>query len=547
MLRFPRCGARSSAPLLLSIALAALAPARAQDLDELIRVRVEQLQATGELEVAGVSIAARNLIPRIYEGRAFMPAWRTVSQVDSLLEIIEESYLEGLDPEDYHADAVRAARVALTDEALAPGERAGLDILLTDSVIRLGYHLRFGKVDPVELDPHWNFSRELMGIDPAEVIQAAIDAPSMREFANAVIPRGFLYRRLKTALAQYRAAAAAGAWPLVESGVLLRPGMSDPRVPKLAERLVASGDLDADAAAFGAIYDDAIAAAVRRFQRRHGLSADGAVGPSTLAALNVSIERRIEQIRANLERARWVFNEVESDFILVNIAAFRLELVRRGETVLSMRVQVGQPYRRTPVFKATMRYLVFNPTWTVPPTILRRDILPAQRSDPAYLAGRNIDVIDDNGMIVDAATIDWVNHRSFPYRFVQRPGPTNALGRVKFMFPNEHAVYLHDTPSRDLFEREARAFSSGCIRVENPLELALTLLGDRWNGERIDALLRSGRTETVFLDDPITVMLLYWTTEVDEDGQVLFLPDVYARDGAVIEALATPFRASDVL
>lgn len=541
---------RSCGVLLFALlaAFAASAPSRAQQIDELIRSRVEQLRATGMLEAAGGSIASRNVISEIYEARAFAPAWRSVAQVDSLLEVIDESYLEGLDPADYHAAAVRAARDAFRDvDMLAPAERAAVDILLTDSVIRLGYHLRFGKVDPVELEPTWNLSRELLGQDAATAIQAAIDAPSMREFADRVIPRAFPYRRLKEALALYRSIEAAGGWPLVGDGPTLKPGMRDSRVPVLAARLAATRDLS-DAALYAQTdgYTGEIVEALRRFQRRHGLAQDGVVGRATLAALDVPIAARIEQIRANLERARWVFNELERDFILVNIAAFRLELVRGGETVWTTRVQVGQPFRRTPIFKSTLSYLVFNPTWTVPPTILRRDILPAQRANAGYLASRDIDVIDDRGLLVDATTVDW-SGTGFPYRFVQRPGPANALGRVKFMFPNEHAVYLHDTPSRDLFERESRAFSSGCIRVEDPFSLALELLGRGFGQQRIDALVESGETQTFFLEDPITVMLLYSTTEVDEDGRVFFLPDVYERDAAVVEGLAAPFRASQRL
>src|SRR5690606_32028788 len=190
----------------------------------------------------------------------------------------------------------------------------------------------------------------------------------------------------------------------------------------------------------------------------------------------------------------------------------------------------------------------FNPTWTVPPTILREHLLPAQRRNPDYLASRNIDVFDTDGTPVDPATVDWAGRRSFPYRFVQRPGPSNALGRVKLMFPNEYHVYLHDTPSIDLFDRDSRAFSSGCIRVENPLELAERLLGDKWDRARIDAVLAAGRTEqTVFADAPSTVLLLYWTTEVDDQGRVFFLPDVYGRDDAVIQALGEPFRAAPLL
>jgi murein L,D-transpeptidase YcbB/YkuD len=427
---------------------------------------------------------------------------------------------------------------------LTPAERAGIDIVLTDSVIRLGYHLRYGKVDPIELDPHWNLTRALVSEDPARTIQEAIDAPSMREFAREVIPRNAFYRNLRSAFAEYRALAAAGGWPSVPAGPTLAPGMRDARVPALRARLAVTGDLDS--VAVGAepdVYDGATIEGVRRFQARHGLEQDGAVGPATLAALNVPVETRIEQMRVNLERARWVLGDLGDDFLVVNVAGFRLYVVRRNEIVWTTRVQVGQPYRRTPIFVATLSYLVFNPTWTVPPTILRRDILPAVRNNVGYLATRNIDVIDDSGMVVDPTTIDW-SGSTFPYRFVQRPGPNNALGRVKFMFPNEHFVYLHDTPSRDLFDRESRAFSSGCIRVEDPLELARLLLRRGWDEDRINDVIAAGRTETISLDDPITVLLLYWTAEAGDAGRPIFYADVYARDAEVSAALAAPFRPS---
>jgi murein L,D-transpeptidase YcbB/YkuD len=518
----------------------------AQDATDFIRTRVEELRANGVLQVRGQPIASRDLLPRIYENREFAPAWTTLRQVDSLLEMLDESYREGLDPDDYHAAAVRSARAALTElELLAPDERAELDILFTDSVIRLGYHLRFGKVDPTALDGNWNSSTELLRGDPAETIQDAIDSPSLREFAARVIPRVFLYERFKAALAEYRAIEAKGGWPAVPGGPTLTPGATDERVRALAARLAVTGDLLPSVAVDGTRYDEPLAAAVRRFQARHGLAADAAVGPATLAALNVPVAARIEQLRANLERARWVFYDPESEFLVVNIAGFELYIVRRGEVAWRTRVQVGRPYRQTPIFRAEMTYLVVNPTWTVPPTIYRNDILPAVRRDPAYLASRNIDAFDSRGVAVDPATADW-SARNPPYRLVQRPGPDNALGRIKFMFPNEHAVYLHDTPSRDLFERDSRAFSSGCIRVEDPFELAEQLLGARGR-ERLDALTATGRTQTVFLEKPMTVMLLYWTAEVDADGQVTFFPDVYGRDPGVVAALAEPFRVPPTL
>ena len=536
---------RRLAPLLAVLLAAVARHGGAQEVHELIRAEIEALRATGDLETAGVKIASRNLLPRLYEARAFEPTWRSQAQIDSLLETIDESYREGLDPRDYHVDAVRAARAAFANvDALPAAERAALDIMLTDSVIRLGYHLRFGKIDPVALNPNWNLKQDLMGRDPAVAIQHAIEAPSMREFADAAIPRVFLYRRFIDALAEYRKIAAAGGWPLVRAGPTLKPGMTDARVPTLAARLAITGDVDPQAARSAtSAYSGAVVAAVQRFQARHGLAADGAFGPSTLAALNVRVEARIEQLRANLERARWVFYDPESEFLVVNIAGFQLYLVRRGEVVWRTRVQVGKPYRSTPIFASTLSYLVFNPTWNVPPTVLREDFLPELERDPDYLLKRDIDVLDRNGAPVSQETIDWSSSRSLSYQLVQRPGPTNALGRVKFMLPNEHFVYLHDTPSKDLFAKESRAFSSGCIRVENPLELARIVLGEKWDRARIDALVAAGRTQTVFLDKPIAVKLLYWTAEVDAAGRVSFFPDVYSRDKALIDALAKPFAA----
>jgi murein L,D-transpeptidase YcbB/YkuD len=242
-----------------------------------------------------------------------------------------------------------------------------------------------------------------------------------------------------------------------------------------------------------------------------------------------------------------VFYDPESEFLVVNIAGFRLYVIRRGEVVWRTRVQVGRPYRSTPIFASTLSYLVFNPTWTVPPTILRQDYLPQLKRDPQYLAARNIDVLDRAGKAVEQSGIDWSSARNLQYQLVQRPGPTNALGRVKFMFPNEYFVYLHDTPSRDLFDKESRAFSSGCIRVEDPLELAQMVLGDKWSRERVEAMIAAGRTQTVILDKPIAVKLLYWTTEVDAAGRVSFFPDVYGRDPALIAALAQPFTPSPTL
>ena len=351
---------------------------------------------------------------------------------------------------------------------------------------------------------------------------------------------------MKDALTEYRGLQAGGGWPAVASGPTLKPGMEDERVPVIRRRLVVTRDFDASAESQSRQYDTALQEGVINFQDRHNLDADGVIGPQTLTAMNVSVDDRIDQIRVNLERIRWIFRDVEDDFVLTNIAAFRVVLVRDREVAWTAKAQVGKYYRQTPVFKSSMKYLQFNPTWTVPPGILSKDIFPRLQRDPGYLAEKNMDVVDRNGKKVDPATIDFSKYtgRNFPYQLVQRPGPTNALGRVKFIFPNHHFVFLHDTPSKSLFGRTERAFSSGCIRVENPFELAELLLGDpaQWNQETMMALLDSEKPKTVFLKEPMTVMLLYGTVGVLDEGVVRFYNDIYKRDARVLKALNGDFE-----
>lgn len=258
------------------------------------------------------------------------------------------------------------------------------------------------------------------------------------------------------------------------------------------------------------------------------------------------MQARIDQIRVNLERARWMLHDVPQTFVVADIAGFEAGYFRAGRLIWRSRVQVGKPYRSTPIFRSNISYLVLNPTWTVPPGIEARDILPAVKRNRGYLAAKNLRVIDQQGRTVDPARIDWSRYsgRNFPYTFRQDPGPDNALGQIKFMFPNPHFVYLHDTPSKDLFERDVRAFSSGCIRVERPLELAELLLNDpdQWSLEKIRSAVDTQKTRTVTLPAPVPVLLYYWTAQGQADGSVHFKNDVYRRDPAVLKALDSKFK-----
>jgi murein L,D-transpeptidase YcbB/YkuD len=506
--------------------------------------RVELQRSSGDLVVNGQPVASRHVLPRLYERRAHLPVW-SQANVEQLLAAIDRSREEGLTPKDYHRDGV-FEYAELLRRGIDDSERhAEYDILATDALIRLAYNLFFGKADPRELDPDWNTLRQVQGDDPVAFLQNALSSGKVDAALEGLSPQQPYYRNLKSALAVYRGIEARGGWPLVPAGPTLKPGMRHARVEVLRQRLAATGDLTAPASD-PMLFDGALAEAVTAFQKRHRMTADGAVGPATLAALQVPVQERIDQIRVNLERARWMLHDVPQTFVVVDIAGFEAGYFRAGKLLWRSRVQVGKPYRRTPIFRSNISYLVLNPTWTVPPGIQARDILPAVKRNRGYLAAKNLRVIDRQGRTVDPARIDWSRYsgRSFPYSFRQDPGPDNALGQIKFMFPNPHFVYLHDTPSKDLFERDVRAFSSGCIRVERPLELAELLLNDpdQWSLEKIRSAVDTRKTQTVTLPAPVPVLLYYWTAQGQADGSVHFKNDVYRRDPAVLKALDGEFK-----
>ncbi len=478
----------------------------------------------------------RALLQRLYAAHGDTPRWLQPARSGWLRGLLASADHDGLTPGDYHATALAAL-----DEV--PGVRAAAwrDLLLSDALAGLAYHLHFGKANPRELDRHWNFAGAPDDADVVAWLSRALDEASTPAPLASLRPDNRYYAGLRDMLARYRDIAGAGGWPAVPDGPLLKPGAADARLAPLRRRLLASADLDPAVALDPDHHDTATVAALQAFQRRHGLAVDGVLGPHTLAALNVGVSRRIDQIRVNLERLRWISHDIEPAFVAVNIASFHAAYVRDREVVWRSRAIVGREYRATPVFRAAIRYLELNPSWTVPPTILRKDVLPAIRAAPDYLERHDMQVIGRDGRAVDPAGIDWQNARAgrFPYLIRQRPGAANALGRIKFIFPNPYAVYLHDTPKRALFEHARRDFSSGCIRIEDPLGLAELLLGDaaRWPRAHIEQAIASGVTRRVDLPQPVTVMILYLTAYPGADGTAQFRRDLYGRDAAVRAAL----------
>ena len=509
---------------------------------EAIRAEIELLRESGQISADSIQIAAVGLIGKVYERRGFAPGWGAPGKVDSLLEVIRASYRDGLNPADYHlAEIEQLQRSVGTGRQLSTSELASFELMLTDSLIRLTYHQRYGKVDLERRDAAWAFSRPMGDRDSSLVIQEMLDAETVADAILSVAAQDPGYQRLKTALQLHRVLAADGSWPEVPGGPTIRPGSDDPRLATLARRLAISGDLADDQVwVESSAYDTVLQTAVSRFQARHGLEVDALVGRATLRALNVSVEQRINQIRLNLERARWRFNAGAKDFILVNIAGFKAYVVRDGKIVWTTKVIVGDTENKTPVFSAALKYVVINPDWTVPYKIASEELLPDIKQDPDFFTKGNYQLFDVDGGVVDPISVDWSSIRigNFPFTLVQQPCSTNQLGRIKFIFPNEYSVYMHDTPGKFLFTKAKRAFSHGCIRVDEPLGLAEVVLdGEGWTREQIESQVRSGETRTVNLSEPLPVFVFYWTAEVNDQGLINFYEDIYERDATVLESL----------
>jgi L,D-transpeptidase YcbB len=496
--------------------------------------------ATPTDEIRGERLLEPDAVDRFYLARTGSPAWTRPGVLDEVIEAIEASTNDGLNPADYHRDVIAKlvaarARAATPDPALD----ADLDHLVTDAVAALIDHVRYGRVRPIELDPLWNVDPR----DGAPALEKRVAkvaaAASPKKAIDAARPDHFIYRGLVGALAELRAIEAKGGWPMVATGRKIKPGMRDARIPTIRKRLAASG-------AANTRYDTALAGAVKAFQAGHRLEPTGVIDADTIDEMNVSASARADQVRANLERARWVLHDLTDDFILVNLPAYKAYLIRDDKKVWETRTMIGKEARQSPTFRATMRSIVLNPDWKVPHTILAEDVIEGMRRGNDVLARQHLVVVDAKNREIDPATIDWddVSADSFPYIVRQPAGPLNVLGRVKFEFPNQHAIYMHDTPSKQLFELDDRAMSSGCIRIERPFELAALLLAGHggWTRDKIKSAVATGETRTVKLHDPIPVLIVYWTVSVGvgASGEIRYARDVYKLDGPLLAALSRP-------
>jgi murein L,D-transpeptidase YcbB/YkuD len=419
---------------------------------------------------------------------------------------------------------------------------AGAELALSQAFIEFSRDLYSGRTTPAVTNPNIVIKRKKYSA--AKWLNAAKKNGPRRHF-QSVRPPHPQYNELRKMLAGYRSISALGGWPTISKGATLKPKMETPRVAEMRRNLLARGYSGVKSNQPN-IYDQNLVDVVKHFQRRHGLAVDGVVGSSTIAALNITAKQRVQQIIVNMERWRWMPRSLGKRHLLVNLPAFEMFLREERRILDRRKVIIGKAYNKTPMFSDKIIYAEFNPTWTVPSKIAGEEILPKLRKDPSYLNKHNYKLYDswkNKAPEIDPYSVDWnaVSAKKFPYRVVQQPGRGNALGDVKFIFPNRFNIYLHDTPSKNLFAKSNRAFSHGCIRVHRPLEFAAKLFAPYGEISRGDmkAVVDSKHRTRINLDKPLPVHLTYFTVWIDPDGTPLFFNDIYKRDNLVKKHLTS--------
>ena len=530
-------------------------PPRPQDqLRELIRDQLEFY--TGKVPESRNNLTAIRSIgamKEFYEKRGFEPAWvggnRSGEKVRQLIQAIEQAPREGLNPREYHLEQISnfAGEFNLNRHAEdkdIPVKLANFELLLTDAFFLYARHLFSGRISPKIIDSGWVSNKRKVNLP--FLLEDGLARDRIEEALSQLPPSHIGYIMLRKALSYYRSVDNS-TFPHVElpQGKAVKQGDVGTTVQAIRRRLHSENGFlsgQQENGATGSFFDEELENSVRRFQQQHGLEPDGIVGPRTTAAMNRPASEKIQQIILNMERWRWLPQDLGPKHIIVNIADYTLQVFDNGRQVLDMKVVVGRDYRRTPVFSDQIRYLVLNPSWHVPHSIAVRDKLPLLRKDPGILKKDGFHVYqrtEDGPREIAFTSVNWnnVSSRNFPYTLRQAPGPDNALGTIKFMFPNKFNVYLHDTPSRDLFNRSVRSYSSGCVRLEKPLELGVFLLNsDKWSISALQRAIASKKEQTIILEDKVPIHILYLTAFIDQSGNMQFRPDIYGRDALLKRA-----------
>jgi murein L,D-transpeptidase YcbB/YkuD len=522
--------------------------------------RLTSLTIKNKIDSKTNLICNPKLLFDFYLHRKIKPVWVTKNWLNSKAEVfiktIVEADREGLDSAIYHRDDILTL---LTDvelnsvlDAFEPEKLAELELLLTDAFFSFGFHLSEGMVEPNSNNFDWHIKKPKRNL--LKILKTSLFKERLEELVDILQPHHSGYLKLKSALLKYEKIKKSGGWYEVPVGSKIRKGDTGERIVALRSRLIISGDLADSKNGNEEYFDEALEDGIKNFQARNGLKIDGVVGSNTLSVLNISVEDRIEQIKLNMERWRWLPQDLGKRYILVNTANFELDIIENGQTVTSTRAIVGKKKRPTPALSRKITYMELNPYWNIPHKIATNDILPCIKKDPNYLTDKSIRIFEnwnDGAKKINPESIDWdtVTKGNFSYKLRQDPANSNALGRIKFIFPNEFSIYLHDTPARELFNKTKRTFSSGCIRIEKPMELAAYLLTDnsKWTYEKLTAAVNSRKTRAILLSDPINIHILYWTAWVDKDGIVNFRDDIYGRDRRLNIAINEKIDSPEVI
>ncbi len=499
-------------------------------------------------------IGERKTLVPFYKQHNFKLIWFNKEglepQGEVLLKTLADAGREGLNPADYHLPqfepVIRNIEFSSEEEELASIKQiALLDLILTRSFIKYAVDLHHGRFQPEAYSAEAAHNIRLTPEFIAIRLKHAIEEGDLRSFFSELVPQNTAYRTLKQHLEYYETIRQLGGWQEIPTGRSLKLGNRSPRVPLLSRHLLITGDLPLSQYSTQETFAAPLEKAVIEYQERHGIKADGIVGRKTLDHLNVPVDERITQIKLNMERLRWLPPNLGARHLMVNIPGFELKFIQDYATQDTMRVIVGRKKRQTPLLSSSMTYMELNPYWNIPSRIARKDILPKVHTDPQYLIKNSIRVFTGwkkTSLMLDPLEIDWekFSSRYLPYRFRQDPSPTNALGQVKFMFPNHQSIYIHDTPGKELFKKESRSFSSGCVRVEEPLRLAQLLLEDQqWDRQRITDAIDTQKRQVIVMKKPVPVYLVYYTAWADENDNTLnFRNDIYDRDQPLAEAMS---------
>jgi murein L,D-transpeptidase YcbB/YkuD len=501
---------------------------------EVMRFKNQQLTVTPKALCLGM----------VYQVTAPRPFWVTPDgpglNAMVILDFLKKSEAEGLDPNNYEVDKIAARFESRETRMLAE-----LDTLLTFNLIKYIHDVSKGQIKPYYAETEMFAPADEVDFEPVTTMAKVLGTQDLAGYLAGLPPAHAHYTHLKTALMTYRAIEKNGGWPAIPAGKIIRPGDDDDRLPAVIHRLAATGDL-APAVPPDNHYSPLLRQSIVRFQARHGLAADGNVGPQTLAAMNVSVAARIQQIIVNMTRWRWQAHDLGKKYVLVNIANFDLKAFENGQEVFQFPVIVGKYNHQTPIFSDRIRYISFNPYWNIPPNIAANEELPKLKKNPHHLVNRHIRLFSnwsDNAREIDSRFVDWKNVNPAmmrQYKLRQDSGPWNALGRIKFDFPNQYDVYLHDTPSHNLFSQTQRDFSHGCIRVSDPEKLAAWVLQGQpedWPPEKISSHVKGKKQVFIRVAEPVPVHITYQTSWVDKGGLICFNTDIYDRDRSLRRAI----------